>query len=132
LASFGSLQKWDAEVYGYRTPESEFHQTWNSDSSGRPRNARDFPGAQSFMAIMTSTNKVRVDDGRADAQRALAGHDIGLACTECADVNERAVELLELQVLGHPDRELRGGPRSWSGTSTATDGGRRGSAAGRC
>jgi pimeloyl-ACP methyl ester carboxylesterase len=57
LASFGSLQKWDAEVYGYGTPESEFHQTWESDSSGRPRKERDFPGAQSFMAIMTSTNR---------------------------------------------------------------------------
>jgi pimeloyl-ACP methyl ester carboxylesterase len=57
LASFGSLQKWDAEVYGYRTPESEFRQTWDSDSSGRPRKERDFPGAQSFMAIMTSMNR---------------------------------------------------------------------------
>jgi non-heme chloroperoxidase len=56
LASFGSLQKWDADVYGYRTPESEFHRTWDSDSSGRPRKERDFPGAQSFMAIMTGTN----------------------------------------------------------------------------
>jgi non-heme chloroperoxidase len=55
LASFGSLQKWDAEMYGYRTPESEFRQTWDSDSSDRPRTERDFPGAQSFMAIMTST-----------------------------------------------------------------------------
>jgi len=57
LASFGSLQKWDAEVYGYGTPESEFHQTWESDSPGRPRKERDFPGAQSFMTIMTSTNR---------------------------------------------------------------------------
>jgi pimeloyl-ACP methyl ester carboxylesterase len=57
LASFGSLQKWDAEVYGYATPESEFRQTWESDASGRPRKERDFPGAQSFMAIMTGTNR---------------------------------------------------------------------------
>jgi len=57
LASFGSLQKWDAEVYGSRRPESELRQTWDSDSSGRPRKERDFPGAQSFMAIMTSTNR---------------------------------------------------------------------------
>jgi non-heme chloroperoxidase len=57
LASFGSLQKWDAEVYGYRTPESEFRQTWDSESSGRPRKEREFPGAQSFMAIMASTNR---------------------------------------------------------------------------
>jgi len=57
LASFGSLQKWDAEVYGFRRPESELRQTWDSDASGRPRKERDFPGAQSFMAIMTSTNR---------------------------------------------------------------------------
>lgn len=53
LASFRSLQKWVAEVFGFRTPEAEFRQTWNIDSSGRPRNARDFPGAQAFVAIMT-------------------------------------------------------------------------------
>src|SRR5947207_12937881 len=57
LASFGSLQKWDADVYGYRTPESELRQKWDSDSSGRPRKERDSPGAQSFMAIMTSANR---------------------------------------------------------------------------
>jgi pimeloyl-ACP methyl ester carboxylesterase len=57
LASFSSLQEWDAEVYGYRRPESEIRQTWDSDSSGRPRKERDSPGAQSFMAIMTSTSK---------------------------------------------------------------------------
>jgi pimeloyl-ACP methyl ester carboxylesterase len=57
LASFGSLQKWEAEVFGFRMPESEFRQTWDADSSGRPRKERDSPGAQSFMAIMTSTNR---------------------------------------------------------------------------
>jgi len=44
-------------VYGYGTPESEFRQIWESDSSDRPRKERDFSGAQSFMAIMTSTNR---------------------------------------------------------------------------
>jgi pimeloyl-ACP methyl ester carboxylesterase len=57
LASFGSLQNWDAEVYGFRIPEAEFRQTWEADSSGRPRKRRDFPGSQSFMAIMTSPRK---------------------------------------------------------------------------
>ena len=55
LGSFGALQKWHADVYGYR-PESELHQTWDSES-GRPQKEREFPGAQSFMAIMASTNK---------------------------------------------------------------------------
>jgi pimeloyl-ACP methyl ester carboxylesterase len=57
LASFASLQLWDAQTYGYRRPESELRQTWVADSSGRPREERDFPGAQSFMAIMASTNR---------------------------------------------------------------------------
>jgi non-heme chloroperoxidase len=54
LVSFSSLQNWDAEVYGFRIPEAEFRQTWEADSSGRPRKARDFPGSQAFMAMMTS------------------------------------------------------------------------------
>jgi non-heme chloroperoxidase len=54
LASFISLQEWETEVFGYRTPEAEFRQTWEVDSSGRPRKPRDFPGAQSFVSIMTS------------------------------------------------------------------------------
>jgi non-heme chloroperoxidase len=57
LASFGALQKWDAEVYGFRLPESEFHQTWDSTSGGRVTKQRDFPGSQMFMTIMTSSKK---------------------------------------------------------------------------
>jgi non-heme chloroperoxidase len=53
LASFSSLQKWDAEVFGFPRPEAELRQTWDADSSGRPRKARNFPGAQAFAAIMT-------------------------------------------------------------------------------
>jgi hypothetical protein len=57
LASFSALQKWDAQVYGFQLPESEFHQTWDSTSDGRPEKPRDFPGSQSFMTIMTNTKK---------------------------------------------------------------------------
>jgi len=57
LASFSTLQKWDAHVYGFRLPESEFHQTWDSTADGRPGKPRDFPGSQSFMTIMTNTKK---------------------------------------------------------------------------
>ncbi len=57
LASFSALQKWDAEVYGFQLPESEFHQTWDSTPDGRPEKPRDFPGSQSFMTIMTNTKK---------------------------------------------------------------------------
>ena len=54
LASFGSLLKWDAEMFGFRRPEAELRQMWEADPSGRPREARNFPGAQAFAAIMTS------------------------------------------------------------------------------
>jgi pimeloyl-ACP methyl ester carboxylesterase len=54
LASFSSLQKWDAEVFGFPKPEAEFRQTWDTDSAGRPRKARNSPGAQAFAAIMMS------------------------------------------------------------------------------
>jgi non-heme chloroperoxidase len=57
LASFTALQKWDAQVYGFRMPEAEFRQTWDSTSDGRPRKARDFPGSQTFMTIMMGTKR---------------------------------------------------------------------------
>jgi non-heme chloroperoxidase len=57
LASFSALQKWDAQVYGFRMPEAEFRQTWSSTSDGRPGKARDFPGSQMFMAIMMGTKR---------------------------------------------------------------------------
>jgi non-heme chloroperoxidase len=52
LASFSALQKWDAQVYGFRIPEAEFRQTWDSTSNGRVGKARDFPGSQTLMTIM--------------------------------------------------------------------------------
>jgi len=57
LTSFGALQKWDAQVYGFQLPESEFHQTWDSTPGGRPEKLRDFPGSQCFMAVMTNAKK---------------------------------------------------------------------------
>ncbi len=57
LSSFSSLQKWDAEVNGFRIPEAEFRQTWNATSDGRPANAREAPGAPMFMAIMTGAKR---------------------------------------------------------------------------
>lgn len=57
LASFSALQKWDAQVYGVKLPESEFRQTWASTSEGRVERPREFQGSQSLMTIMTSTRK---------------------------------------------------------------------------
>jgi len=50
--SFGALQRWDAITYGFRTPESEFRQTWESTPDGRPRNARESPGMKTVMAAL--------------------------------------------------------------------------------
>jgi len=57
LKSFGALQKWHSEVYGFRLPESEFHQTWDFTSNGRVGKPRNFPGSEIFMAIMNGTKK---------------------------------------------------------------------------
>ena len=54
LASFKSLQKWEAEVYGTRKPEAELRLTWDSSPEGRPTKQRAFPGGPMFMAIMNS------------------------------------------------------------------------------
>jgi pimeloyl-ACP methyl ester carboxylesterase len=59
LFSFTSLQKWDERVYGFRTPEAEFHQTWDSSPGGRPAKPRDSPGSQLFAAMMTTTPSFR-------------------------------------------------------------------------
>lgn len=57
LASFSALQKWGAQEYGFRMPEAEFRQTWDSTSDGRPSKARDFPGLSALMTILTATKK---------------------------------------------------------------------------
>jgi len=57
LASFSALQKWDAQVYGFRIPEAEFRQTWDSTSDGRAGKARDSPGSQTLMTIMTGMKR---------------------------------------------------------------------------
>jgi len=53
-ASFRSLQRWDAGVYGFRMPEAEFRQIWDADGAGRPQQPREAPGSQLFAALMSS------------------------------------------------------------------------------
>jgi pimeloyl-ACP methyl ester carboxylesterase len=60
LASFRSLQKWDAEVYGVRKPEAELRQTWEVGSDGRPTKPRAFPGAEMFMSMLTNGQRYAV------------------------------------------------------------------------
>lgn len=57
LASFRALQAWDARTFGFRTPISEFRQTWDSTADGRPTKARDFPGSAVFAAILGDTSR---------------------------------------------------------------------------
>lgn len=59
LASLSALQTWDAQQFrnGFRMPEAEFRQTWESTSDRRPARPRDFPGSSAFMTIMTATKR---------------------------------------------------------------------------
>jgi non-heme chloroperoxidase len=52
LASFRSLQEWEAGVSGARKPEAELRQAWEASADGRPTKPRAFPGAQMFTAIL--------------------------------------------------------------------------------
>lgn len=60
LRSFSAIQRWDAQVYGFRLPDSEFHQKWDSSSDGRVKNPRDFPGSEYLMKIILSTKYSKI------------------------------------------------------------------------
>jgi pimeloyl-ACP methyl ester carboxylesterase len=57
LASFSALQRWDAQMYGFRRPQAEFRQTWETTSDGRPAKPRDFPGSQILMTILMGAKR---------------------------------------------------------------------------
>lgn len=57
LVSFSALQTWQAQEYGFRIPEAEFRQTWDSTSGGRPAQPREFPGSSALMTMMTAANR---------------------------------------------------------------------------
>jgi non-heme chloroperoxidase len=57
LNSFIALQEWDAKTYGFRLPESEFRQIWDSAGNGRPTQLRDFPGFAELSALITDSTK---------------------------------------------------------------------------
>jgi non-heme chloroperoxidase len=56
-ADFSALQRWEARENGFRMPEAEFRQTWDSTSDGRPTKPRDSPGSSVFMGILTAATK---------------------------------------------------------------------------
>jgi pimeloyl-ACP methyl ester carboxylesterase len=56
-ADFRALQRWEARASGFRMPEAELRQTWDSTSAGRPSKLRDDPGSSMFMSLMTAGKK---------------------------------------------------------------------------
>jgi pimeloyl-ACP methyl ester carboxylesterase len=56
-ASFSALQAWFARIDGFRIPEGEWRQTWDSTVDGRVAKARNFPGSKLFKTIMGDVKK---------------------------------------------------------------------------
>ena len=59
LASFQSLRSWDARTFGFRMPESEFHETWEIDAMGRPLRPRDSSAGQLKLLVPVVLNGTR-------------------------------------------------------------------------
>lgn len=57
LESFAALQEWDERIDGFRTPEAELRQTWESDGDGPTGKLRKFPGSRVFPAILGGARK---------------------------------------------------------------------------
>jgi pimeloyl-ACP methyl ester carboxylesterase len=57
--SFRTLRAWSARVDGFRIPEGEWRQLWDSTADGRVIKARDFPGSASLLPILANPRKVR-------------------------------------------------------------------------
>jgi non-heme chloroperoxidase len=57
LASFSALQKYYERVNGFRFPEGELRQQWESTPDGGVGKQRDFPGGATLMTLLTGTRK---------------------------------------------------------------------------
>ena len=55
--NFATLQEWKARVDGFRTPEAELRQTWESDGEAPTGKQRPFPGSPVFSTILGSPKK---------------------------------------------------------------------------
>jgi non-heme chloroperoxidase len=55
--SFSALQTWFARTDGFRIPEGEWRQSWDSTLDGRVTKPRNSPGSQSLMTIMSDAKK---------------------------------------------------------------------------
>jgi non-heme chloroperoxidase len=57
LASFSALQKYYERLNGFRTPEAELRQEWESTPGGGVGKQRDRPGSAMFESLMMGTKK---------------------------------------------------------------------------
>ena len=55
--NFRGLWRREAETTGFRIPEAELRQTWDTTADGRPVNRREFPGGPMFGAILAGPNR---------------------------------------------------------------------------
>jgi pimeloyl-ACP methyl ester carboxylesterase len=93
LKSFASLRRWEARVFGFRLPESEFHETWEADAMGRPRAPRDFSRGQLQLLIPVVMNGIRYSRVPAPALIVFASpHAVGGFVSEVAPEKRSAVE----------------------------------------
>jgi non-heme chloroperoxidase len=60
LASFGALQKYFERVNGFRFPESELRQEWQSTPDGRAAKPRDFPASPMILRGMKKYTRIPV------------------------------------------------------------------------
>ena len=57
LVSFRALQTWYAGVDGYRIPDDEFRQLWDSSLDGRVGKPRDAAGMKTVMTVLMDPKK---------------------------------------------------------------------------
>ena len=57
MASFTALQKYFERVNGFRFPEAELRQEWESDADGKVIKQRDFPGGAMLFSLFMNPKK---------------------------------------------------------------------------
>ena len=57
LRSFAALQAWEERVNGFRTPEAEIRQRWESDGTAPTARQRKHPGSRMFSTMLGSVRK---------------------------------------------------------------------------
>src|SRR6185503_2135618 len=56
---FETLRRWNARTFGFQMPESELHETWEADATGRPGRPRDFSRGQLKLLVPVVVNGTR-------------------------------------------------------------------------